>query len=222
MKIGKINFDLNQIEDLQPHLTIARNKGYKLIYVFLKDKEKVSQTTLSIFNGKLVDRKVLFEQKIETISGVTDEQITEFCGNRLTKELEYLTYLSGTFSRFKTDPGFASDDYYRLYKTWMIKSLKKEIADKVIVYNENDTTKGMVTLKIKETYGEIGLIAVDEHSHGKGIGKKLINNSLREVKRNRLSLLRVSTQEENTTACKFYEKSGFKVKNITNIYHFWV
>jgi dTDP-4-amino-4,6-dideoxy-D-galactose acyltransferase len=34
--------------------------------------------------------------------------------------------------------------------------------------------------------------------------------------------LEVPTQLDNIQACRFYEKCGFQIKEIKNIYHFWL
>ncbi len=57
-------------------------------------------------------------------------------------------------------------------------------------------------------------IAVDPLYQGKGIGKRLFNHLLNEVKQNRPHILRVElfARESNQKALKFYEKLGFKIE----------
>ena len=80
----------------------------------------------------------------------------------------------------------------------------------------------MVTLKIDKEKGHIGLIAVSPDTQGKGYGKALIDSCENELLNKGYYKLEVSTQIDNKQACLFYEKCGFKIKDITNIYHFWL
>jgi ribosomal protein S18 acetylase RimI-like enzyme len=80
----------------------------------------------------------------------------------------------------------------------------------------------MVTLKYKENYSEIGLLAVNEHERKKGIGRDLMNKCFEESIENSLYQINVTTQIDNKIACKFYEKCGFTTDTITNIYHLWL
>ncbi len=53
----------------------------------------------------------------------------------------------------------------------MKKSIKREIANEVFTYSLNDKIVGFVTCKIIENTIDIGLISVNNHHQGKGIGK---------------------------------------------------
>jgi len=199
----------------------AKKDNYQLIYVFGNENLFVDEKILKQFNGHLADRKVLFKKNIESKKEQTSF-VSEYTGNELTTELEQLAYESGKYSRFKTDKNFAENDFYRMYKIWIENSVKKQIADKVIVVKENDIIKGMVTLKIDSEKGDIGLIAVAPDTQGKGYGKVLISACENELLSKNIFKLEVPTQLANTQACRFYEKCGFEIKEITNIYHFWL
>ena len=90
------------------------------------------------------------------------------------------------------------------------------------VLKENEQIKGMVTLKISEKIGHIGLIAVSSKAQGNGYGKMLIKACENKLFTNDIFQLEAPTQKDNVQACGFYEKCGFKIKEITNIYHFWL
>lgn len=224
-KVGKILYSHQYKNKFIKLINDAKSQDFDLIYVFADKDTYLDQDILTKYNGKLVDRKVLYRREL---TGMTPESldnepnVLEYVSKELDADLENLTYLSGTYSRFKIDEGFFDDDYYRLYKTWILKSLSKELADKVFVYKEGGRILGMVTLKYKENIGDIGLIAVDDTTQGKGIGKKLINVCIKDLLINEIREIEVATQEVNDVACLFYEKRGFSVKNITNIYHFWL
>lgn len=216
-KIGRMLAD--NPDNLPTLLEEAKKEDYRLIYVFGNKDFFVKDEILQQFNGKLVDRKVLFEKNIENRKAQSIF-ISEYTENELTSELEELAYISGEFSRFKSDDNFQKDDFYRMYKSWIENSVKKQIADHIFIAKENETVRGMATLKVDYEKGHIGLIAVASETRGKGYGKALISACETELLNRGISKLEVPTQSDNVQAVKFYEKCGFKIKEITNIYHF--
>ena len=80
----------------------------------------------------------------------------------------------------------------------------------------------MATLKITADKGVIGLIAVSPLSQGKGYGHILNDACCNELIMRNINTIEVATQKDNKSACRFYEKCGFSVQSVTNIYHFWL
>ena len=218
-KIGRILTE--NTDNLTQILEDAKSANYQLVYVFGNKDFFVAEEILTQFSGKLIDRKVSFEKNIENAQE-RPVFISEYTSNELTAELEELAYISGEYSRFKLDKKFETNDFYRMYKIWIENSVKRKIADNVFVAKENDTIKGMVTLKVGKEKGQIGLIAVSPDTQGKGYGKALISACENELLSKEVYKLEVPTQIDNQQACLFYEKCGFQVKDITNIYHFWL
>ena len=93
----------------------------------------------------------------------------------------------------------------------------------MIVYREPDTAtvKGFITLKYFEDHAQIGLIAVSEDQRGKGVGSLLIQYACNLTFENSIFQMNVVTQFSNKPAMQLYEKSGFKIKQQTFIYHWW-
>lgn len=218
-KIGRI--DCNYDTDLSSLLQQARNEGYELIYVFCNGSLFLPPDVLEKYNGSLVDRKVIYENN-KLISKELSFPVEEYSSTEASEELEQLAYVSGLYSRFRTDTWFHPDDFYRMYRTWIAKSVSHEIADKVYVVRESNQFCGMATLKIEKNKGVIGLIAVSPFSQGKGYGQILNDTCSNELLKRNINILEVATQMDNSSACRFYEKCGFSVKSVTNIYHFWL
>lgn len=218
-KIGRI--DYSEDTDLSSLLQQARSEGYELIYVFCNGSLFLSPEVLEKYNVSLVDRKVIYENN-KLITKELGFPLEEYSSMEVNEELEQLAFVSGHYSRFRTDIRFHPDDFYRMYSTWIVKSVSHEIADKVYVIRENNQIRGMVTLKIDKKKGVIGLIAISPLSQGKGYGKALIDACCNELSLRNINILEVVTQMDNTGACRFYEKCGFSVQHITNIYHFWL
>lgn len=221
-KTGKIELPESKNNSyLQTLLTDAKQDYYELIYLFTNDKHHVDKDILDALCGKLVDRKVYFRTEIGNQNFSTSE-IVSFKGKYNNKDLLSLAYQSGEYSRFKTDKRLNNNEYEILYRNWIEKSIKHEIADEVFVFSEKNTIKAMVTLAIKDNIGHIGLIAVDESLRGKGIGKKLIHKVCDYLKSKNIFELKVQSQFQNKEAYNFYINSGFYVEKIERIYHFWL
>jgi ribosomal protein S18 acetylase RimI-like enzyme len=199
----------------------AQHLGYMLVYAFVEKDILIDESILKKFNGHLADRKIIYEKRIKE-KVENPNFISEYTDDNLCLDLEQLAYESGKYSRFKLDKNLSKDYFYRLYKTWIEKSIKKQIADNVFVVKENNVIGGMVTLKVDNEKGHIGLIAVSPDSQGKGYGKALINACENQLIDKGISELDVPTQGDNIQACKFYEKCGFQIKETINIYHFWI
>lgn len=72
------------------------------------------------------------------------------------------------------------------------------------------------------TIGNLSLIGVDQSVRGQNKGSKLVNATFYHYSQKNIFDNEVVTQKANHLACKFYEKNGFGIKNIVNIYHIWL
>ena len=157
------------------------------------------------------DAKYLYHPNISSL----------FEQNAINEQLLELAFLSGQHSRFMVDKNFSDQDFKRLYKEWLERSLTREIADEFYVYKNDKKLLGFVTLKFKKTFAEIGLIAVSQLAQGKGVGSLLINFAVSAAARKNYKRIHVSTQDNNHQACAFYEKNGFIFDEINYYSHFW-
>ncbi|MDH6308488.1 dTDP-4-amino-4,6-dideoxy-D-galactose acyltransferase [Dysgonomonas sp. PFB1-18] len=222
-KIGRIYCSSNMPKsELAELLRCAKEQNYELLYCFGDEHFFVETELLNIYDGSLVDRKVIFTMHIE---GMPDDDLADihvFEETALKNEMLELAYLSGGYSRYKTDHHFTDKDFRHFYKTWMQNSINGAIADKVFVAYRDSLIAGMVTVKKSAMAGTIGLIATNANMHGNGYGRRLVNKVKRYLYEDGIMELDVATQLDNEPACRFYNKCGFKVKSINNIYHFWL
>lgn len=185
-----------------------------LCYIFSKGEYPVFHE----LGAKLVDTKRIYAMFLtDTLLGDCDA-ITTY-NHEETTDLQKLALLSGTYSRFKTDPAL-SHKFSDMYSLWLTRSLNREIADEVFIYKSNERITGFVTVKRNnDNVGVIGLIAVSEQEQGKSIGKKLVNCAKAWCIKNNIQKLTVATQKENEEACKFYKRCGFELAEEDFIYH---
>lgn len=209
-RIGLIELHSNIIHEKDLKEVIS---DFKLIYL-------VSENPVKKKFECFYDCKIWFSIEEVEKSFIADQQV--FLNNReLTPDLLQLTYESGHLSRFKRDPNFSEENFKKLYKAWIINSLKGDMADVVFVTKNKNKITGFVTVSISEKFGTVGLIAVSPKMRGMGLGKKLIERASNFCLEQNVNELRIPTQEENLKAINFYKKLGFKEISRKYIYHYW-
>jgi dTDP-4-amino-4,6-dideoxy-D-galactose acyltransferase len=218
LEVGK--FNAQTPEDLQ-QFTAAEKSAFDLIYIFCPPT--LSKSESNWFSGQklsLLDRRQNFTRKVSADEFIeTDPHIQPV--SELSDKLLDLTFQSGSHSRFKTDNRLDPGIFEMLYRTWITRSVNKEIAKEVFGYFEGDTLLGLITYGVKNNSGDIGLIAVDGSQRGKGLGKKLIHQVIARTQKDGFDSLTVATQGLNTGAIHFYQSCGFRVTDEMDVYHFW-
>lgn len=200
-----------------PCVFIEEAHSFKLVY-FFADRE------LNVPGLDLVDKKVTLQHNIQLHPSfeAKSKDIRAFDLSRDSYEdLVQLALQSGTYSRFFIDKNFVNAEYERLYKEWIRTLVYGDDSTIVLVHAEHNRLQGFIGMKIKDGKAEIVLIAVSTAYRGRGIGKKLINQALGELKEKGVIEVRVVTQDRNIPALKLYQGSGFNISNITYIYHYW-
>ena len=220
-KIASVNISKYDEKYIVEKLDFYKTKDFDLIYLFVNDKE-LSSTIINSYNCKLVDTRVVYSLETLDNTQLNDYiNVQNFVGN--SSELYELGIQTGQESRYKMDNDFPSDDFKRLYKTWIDNSCNGKLADNISVYKNEDDILGYITLKKKGNVMSLILIATDETYRGKGIGKNLLLFAKKYSQDNSCVRLDVVTQKHNKVACHFYESRGmFLNPSQTNIYHVWL
>lgn len=217
------NLKKDKIELITRELKI---QGVKLVYFFVDPSDELSAISLNKASGLLVDKKVTYIIKLTEDAKDYHEDmfVIPYQSSIASEKLKSLALQSGLYSRFRVDPNFRNNEFEKLYLEWIEKSIRKEIAKKVLIYREdqNSDEKGLITLGITGDSGSIGLLAVDQDYRGKSIGRKLVQAAFKYFEENKVKTVEVVTQAENKGACNFYESMGFAIKNTVNIYHLWI
>lgn len=213
--------------ELSKLLQEALKRGTKLVYWASAAELATDNELLISYQGLLADRKTTYHKTvIKSEAAIVVSEIT-LCETKPGEESPALIELgiaAGLWSRFAVDPRFPPDKFRALYETWMRRSLRREIATTVLVAEAPDSDKplGMVTISLRDKVGQIGLIAVAEQQRGRGIGRLLISGADQWMREHGAQTAKVVTQGANAAACHLYESSGYTVKKIEYMYHFWV
>jgi dTDP-4-amino-4,6-dideoxy-D-galactose acyltransferase len=215
---GKLNR-----EQLANCLAEMKKAGVTLAY-WQSDLNNEELEIATAQGGKNVDLKTIYGISLQDIKLNDFPEyafIQPYTRTDVDGKLIDLAIQSGIYSRFNSDDKIGYDKFVSLYTKWITQSVTHQIAKEVLVSMEGDKITGMITLGEKNNSGNIGLIAVDESQRGKGVGKALINESLRYFIKQGYNSATVVTQGFNRPACVLYEKNGFEVLSQNPFFHFW-
>ncbi len=207
-------------EDLVKLAEEARKGQYRLIYVFVENSLKFVSEACLAKGWFLADKK-------QTYLRLSGEEGSEFLKNivevkEVSPELTDLALQSGVYSRFKVDSNFNQKTYEGLYKTWIERSVKREIAEQVWGYYHGGQLAGMLTFGIKNGRADIGLLAVGDNFRGLGIGATLVKKAVNYAFESNIKEIQVVTQGDNSPAVSLYNKGGFSLESQINIFHLWL
>lgn len=149
--------------------------------------------------------------------------------------LKELAVESGVYSRFNTDESLSKEGFRAMFTIWLSNSLNRSLADEVFVIHDRlaggggagEEELGFITVK-KTTANivNIGLLAVSASHRRKGLAYALLSRAvlwaLEEVGGDPAAMLTVVTQGSNKPACECYEKFGFSLSSVQDIYHCWL
>jgi dTDP-4-amino-4,6-dideoxy-D-galactose acyltransferase len=196
-------------------------EGVRLAYATLQWSDDTARALLDRAGASMVDRKIVFKKPLSTITGMS-EGIEIWSAPECSPGLEALALASGHLSRFRLDPEVPDHVFANLYLQWIRRSVRKEIADVVLVANEGESLAGMVTSAIDGNIGNIGLIAVAERYQGRGIGRRLLVAAEAFCTVRKCKWLHVVTQGANESACALYTSQGFALAEEYAVYHIWL
>lgn len=124
-------------------------------------------------------------------------------------------------SRFYHDGGFPSERCDELYATWIEKSCTG-FADAVLVPVHEGAAVGYISCHLRDTgIGQIGLVGVSGACQGKGLGQRMLDESLRWFAAAGVDRVEVVTQGRNIAAQRLYQRRGFMTKSVQLWYHKW-
>ncbi len=199
-----------------------RLEGVRLAYWASQGKPPYN---LKHLGGYLVDKKVTFQVNLKKLAPedfISTHQVEKYQPGMPEEDLYQLALQAGEFSRFALDPHFPPGKFQALYREWMRKSLNKEIAEEILVIQNEGRIAGMVTLGKKGSQGNIGLIAVSSAFRGQQFGEILIRAAQLWYIQQKLASAVVITQGENKPACQLYHKCNYEIHHTDFIYHFWL
>ncbi len=211
---------------LRDALARARLAGIQLVYWPAPEHRVVPADIRADFAGRLVDRKVTFARSLDdagTFAVPAGARLGEVPRGPASRRLRDLALIAGGTSRFVIDPRFPRDRCRLLYETWMQRSTRREIADQVLAVSAGADSEpaGVITVSVKQTAGNIGLIAVVPEQRGRGLAAVLMHAGHHWMHAHGARRATVVTQLDNIAACGLYRRCGYEVEIVQDFYHFW-
>lgn len=217
LRIGRADLQTkaDAIELTAKHNTLKEE--YDLLYVF-----DVNRVGFCVDNIKLIDEKVLYSKPCEHKQLFDD--VILYNQSVPNESLYHLAHVSGEFSRFKLDKKFPLGSFEKMYNRWIENACPQKGTNKqIFIYGSSSIARGMISIDYTGDLTHIGLVSVDTDCQHIGIGSKIMSSVEEFLYRlGTIKTLEVPTQKANINACRWYEKNGFKVKSIVDIYHWWL
>lgn len=212
--VGKVTVDTHdfKLEQLS-HLV---KEGFRLIYIFSREKLEFEHYNLQFVDTKLRYRFDLSRHK------VTHKNFPFYTKSYQAEDLLDLAIQAGEFSRFRLDEKIPQSKFETLYEKMVENAVNKTYADDIIVTKCGEEFTGMISLKVKGEIGKVGLIGINYDKRGQKLGTSLINYAKDYFFNKKCAFIEIETQFANIRACRFYEKNGFSLIHQEHIYHLWL
>jgi len=223
IKVARLTAAQYSTEQLRLLLTELAHQGAKLVYWASASDCQRSQQAATELKGFLADRKVTYLCRLTDLKQAMDfsHMIETYQSELPEPGLVELAYLSGLYSRFRTDKKISQAQFEKVYRIWITNSVNKQIADKVLTIRDHHHLAGMITLGCKQGRGDIGLLAIHPSYQGRKMGAALVTAAQAYFAQH-YQWSQVVTQEANRPACRLYEHCGYHPEKIENFYHFWL
>ena len=205
---------------------LAQEAGVRCAYCFCPagDAAAIRSAELSLF--RLADIRIVLEAQLgevlsERPSAADDEFLVDIARPDDFDDLRPIAAELSAYSRFAFDPGFGAVQARRLYERWVETSLDGR-ADLVIVARNAKRVLGFITCRTNGTVSAMELVAVRNGATGSGVGTALMRQAAVGLRNFGCQMVEVVTQGRNPRAVKFYERCGFRVRDVSLVYHRWM
>ncbi|HVM32916.1 MAG TPA: GNAT family N-acetyltransferase [bacterium] len=221
-KVGRVLAPRLDALGLRQALEGLASQSVAMVYWSCDPKDGPSREAALGLGGLKVDEKRLYRRNLAGAGRDVPAGVEPYGLREPDADLLRLAVLSGGHSRFRVDPRFPRERFVALYERWMRASLTGEMAETVWVARRQGALAGMVTLGRQKAEAFIGLIAVDPSYPRQGVGGDLVKAGLAWALEKGCATSRVVTQGGNLPACRLYEKAGYQVDQVEDVYHFWL
>jgi dTDP-4-amino-4,6-dideoxy-D-galactose acyltransferase len=218
-------------EGLRQALDLARRQGVVLVYWSTEAERKLPLGLLQAYNGTRVDEKATFVAELSRVRGQAEVEVgaarpcvTLYPRAEPTPRLLALGVAAGEHSRFARDSRVPRDRFEALYRIWLERSTRGELADAVLVATlsgADPEPAGLITFRQYGQEAHIGLLAVLAPARGQGLGGCLMKAAHHWMAARGVLRSRVVTQLANEPACRLYRRSGYCLHDVKHVYHFW-
>jgi dTDP-4-amino-4,6-dideoxy-D-galactose acyltransferase len=226
LRIARLEGSRLRAAELEALWQWCRNEQIDCLY-FLADnssQETIETAERAAFGFK--DLRVTYERKSLAAASPNPIELANAVRVRLHRDsdvepLVKIARHAHTDSRFFFDRRFDPVKAALLYETWIRKACENEVGCVFVGEFRGRPAGYLAATMLDDHTGQIGLVAVDESFHGKGIGGAMLNESLRWLTERGAARITVVTQGRNVPAQRLYQRAGFLTRDSACWYHRW-
>ena len=215
--VSKLKAEHIGVEDLK---CIFLNSEARLIYFFTDNFLSEEVLNNNYFDVKLVDTKISIRKTLK-LDAKLHPKVEIYESKEIEPELFQLAYRAGLHSRFFKDDFIPKSKYKELYELWLTKSIKRILADIVLVYRSNSKIVGFTTISTKEDEPHVTLLAVNPCFEGKWVSFALMSSIENVLLKKGFNSVWSETQEDNMKAISAYRRHGVEIGSMRYVYHLW-
>ena len=215
--VGKLVQEINSENDLKK---IFSETDLKLIYYITKKKLVEELKSNEFFDVILVDEKVSI-QKTLNLDAKIHPKVEIYDEEEVDPDLMRLALTAGLHSRFFKDKNISHSKSKELYQVWIEKSVKRILADIVLVYRLDKRIIGFMTILTKGENPHVSLLAVDPEFEGRGVSFALMSSMEGILISKGYKIVKSETQDQNKKAMLIYRRQGVEFKEKHYVYHLW-
>ena len=220
ISVGRLDVEGARV-DVPELQAVLRASGEAVVYVGLESSSERNDQCLAGIGAVKYDVRTVYMRTLPPHAALPGPMadVEDYCGP-LTPELKALAIESGRYSRFRRDPRL-NPHFERLYEEWMKASLEKSFADKVFVSRTEGVVSGVLTARVSEGRGLVGLLSVAPPFHGQGVGSRMLTACEGWYAAEKAWQSVIATQKDNQLACDWYSRRGYDVQSSQHVYHWW-
>lgn len=204
-----------------------KKDNYDCVYIFYGQKQtlpkqlKKKRNVLSVGGHAEYElvKKNWRRKQFDCLSDVTIFDYRHRIPAKLANEVKLIARQLAPISRFYYDPCF-KPRVKKMYEIWADKIIKDKNGF-TAVCRRNNQVVALISCQQIDGGGKIALVKTGKKFEGQGIASKLLYCSIKKLFANGAKKIIVVTQANNLAAKRLYRSAGFKIKKITNIYHYW-
>lgn len=216
IRVARIDSGLQE-PDFMEVISQLDSEEFDLVYFNSKFLVKENK----YYKNHLLDKRVSLIKELKD-KKPWDDRVKLYNGRVPTGKMIDLSRRVAQSSRFFFDPAIPNEKVYEMYKIWLSKSVSKEMATDVLVYEDEYGIQGFATIKILDNgKALIPMLAVDRNHEGLGISFMLMQAIETFLLKEGCEYLISETKAKNLRALKVYERFGITCEPSHYINHLW-
>lgn len=219
LRVGKLTLRIRSGRDAKNMQRLLKNTNYDLVLIAMEDDNCLAINSLIGQGAHLSQIKVELSLRLRKLIYLHKFDVKSYSVSLNDHKPEDKLYLKNLAAELSKNSRFSCKIFSRgiskrLYEKWLENSLNKKVSNRnyFLKDNKKDRIVGMTTVKVNGNKSEIGLMIIHPRYRGRGLGKYLLREVLRDLSKNHIVSLSLKTELANLRALNFYGSFGFELK----------